>query len=345
METRLLGQSGLTVSVLTFGTMTFGGQGDQAKRVGSTDVAEARRMIDMCLDAGVNIFDTADVYSQGRSEEVLGAALEGRRDRVLVATKVFGRMGDGLNDLGLSRQHIVRACEDSLRRLKTDYIDLYQAHGFDALTPLEETLAAFDDLIRAGKVRYIGCSNYSGWHLMKALSISDRRGSARYISQQVYYSLIGRELEYELVPLALDQNVGILVWSPLAAGFLTGKFRRDGVSPEGTRRSIQAEPPINMPETQAYDIVDALDAIARERNVSAAQVALNWLIRKPGVTSLVIGARTMDQLQDNLNAATWSLSDEEMRRLDEVSTTPAPYPAWHQRKYGVIRNPLMPPPR
>lgn len=343
METRLLGQSGLTVSVLTFGTMTFGGQGEQAKRVGSTDVAEARRMIDMCLDTGVNMFDTADVYSAGRSEEVLGQALEGKRDRVLVATKVFGRMGDGPNDLGLSRQHIIRACEDSLRRLKTDYIDLYQAHGFDALTPLEETLAAFDDLIRAGKVRYIGCSNYSGWHLMKALSISERRGIARYISQQVYYSLVGRELEYELVPLALDQNVGILVWSPLAAGFLTGKFRRDNAAPDGTRRSIQAEPPLNMPEDQAYAIVDTLDAIAKERNVTAAQVALNWLIRKPGVTSLVIGARTMEQLQDNLNAATWSLSDDEMRRLDEVSATPLPYPTWHQRKYGVIRNPVIPP--
>jgi aryl-alcohol dehydrogenase-like predicted oxidoreductase len=307
--------------------------------VGGVEADEARAMVDVCLDAGVNLFDSADVYSAGRSEEVLGQAIAGRRDEVLVATKVFVRMGDGANDLGLSRRHIVRACEDSLRRLGTDYIDLYQAHGFDALTPLEETLAAFDDLVRSGKVRYIGCSNYSGWQLMKALSVADAAHGARYVSQQVYYSLAGRDAENELVPLGIDQGVAVIVWSPLAAGFLTGKFRRDGASPEGARRAVMPEPPL---PPQAFDIVDALVKIAQERDVSPTQVALNWLTRKPGVTSVSFGARTMEQLKDNLGAASWSLSDEEMDTLNAVSDVAAPYPYWHQRKYAVVRNPPLP---
>lgn len=343
MEMRFLGNSGLQVSALSFGTMTFGGAGRHA-RVGNTDVDEARRIIDLCLDAGINLFDTADVYSEGRSEEVLGQAMKGKRDRIVLATKVFGRMGQGPNDIGLSRAHIVRACEDSLRRLDTDYIDLYQAHGFDALTPLDETLAAFDDLIRAGKVRYIGCSNYSGWHLMKALCISDQRGLARYVSQQVYYSLVGRDLERELVPLALDQNLGILVWSPLAAGFLSGKYRRGEAGPSETHRwSWQDDPPMQMSQDQAYDVVETVIDIARERDVTPTQVSLNWLLRKPGVTSVIFGARTIEQLQDNLNTADWQLTDDEMERLDRVSELPTPpYPYWHQRKYASERNPGIP---
>jgi aryl-alcohol dehydrogenase-like predicted oxidoreductase len=341
MELRLLGHSGLKVSVLSFGTMTFSGT-ESTSRVGRTGVDEARMMVDMCLDAGVNLFDTADVYSAGVSEEILGEAIQGKRDQIVLATKVFGRMGKGAQDMGLSRAHIIQACEASLRRLKTDYLDLYQAHGFDALTPLDETLSAFDHLIQSGKVRYIGCSNYSGWHLMKALGISEREHLARYVSQQTYYSLVGRDLEQELVPLALDQNVGILVWSPLAAGFLTGKFRRGETGPSGVRWSWESDPPMQIPQEQAYDIVDTVVDIAQQRGVSPTQVSLNWLLRKPGVTSVIFGARTVEQLKDNLNAASWSLSDEEMERLNTVSTMNPPYPYWHQRKYAVERNPLLP---
>jgi aryl-alcohol dehydrogenase-like predicted oxidoreductase len=318
--------------------MTFGTEGQNAQRLGSTGVADARRMVDVCIERGVNLFDTADVYADGRSEEVLGQALVGKRDKILLATKVFFRMGEGPNALGLTRRHIIRGCEDSLRRLGTDYIDLYQAHGFDALTPLEETLAAFDDLVRSGKVRAIGCSNYSAWHLMKAQAISDQRGSARYASQQIYYSLVGRDPEDELVPLSLDQRVGILVWSPLAAGFLTGKFRRD-TNPNTARRNYGQEPPLQIPEEQAFALIDLMDAIAGDHAVSVTQVALNWLIRKPGVTSVVFGARTFEQLEDNLNAAEWRLSDDEMRKLDEASTHATRYPYWHQRKYAKERNP------
>jgi aryl-alcohol dehydrogenase-like predicted oxidoreductase len=339
METRLLGASGLSVSVLSLGTATFGGQGTFFQAWGATDTAEARELVARCLDAGVNLFDTADAYSAGRSEEILGEALAGRRSSALIATKVFGRMGPGPNDLGLSRQHIIKACEDSLRRLRTDTIDLYQAHGFDALTPLEETLAAFDDLIRAGKVRYVGCSNYSGWHLMKALALWQQGRGARYVSQQVYYSLVARELEYELVPLGEDQGVGALIWSPLTAGFLTGKYRRDS-SPDDTRWTKLGDPPITIPMEQAYRIIDVCDEIAQARGVSVAQVALNWLLCKPGVTSVIIGARNAAQLEDNLAAASWRLTEEEVLRLDAVSDVPAPYPYWHQRKYAAARNPL-----
>jgi aryl-alcohol dehydrogenase-like predicted oxidoreductase len=343
MEMRFLGHSGLQVSTITFGTMTFGTSGDYFSQLGDTnDVAAARRLVETCLEAGVNTFDTADSYSNGGSEEMLGQAIQGYRDQIVLATKVFGRMGDGPNELGLSRAHIVRACEDSLRRLNTEYIDLYQAHGFDAFTPLEETLAAFDTLIQSGKVRYVGCSNYSGWHLMKALAVSERHNLAPYVSQQVYYSLIGRELEQELVPLSLDQNVGILVWSPLAGGFLTGKFRRGQSGPADARRTRVSDLAITISEEKAFDIIDVVCAIAAEREVAPAEVALNWLLRKPGVTSVIVGARREDQLRQSLHAAAWQLSDAEMQRLNQVSAIPPTYPYWHQQRYGLLRNPLLP---
>jgi aryl-alcohol dehydrogenase-like predicted oxidoreductase len=338
MEMRFLGSSGLRVSALAFGTMTFGGTNEFFRKVGSTQIDEARQLVDLCLEAGVNLFDTADVYSQGASEEILGQALSKRRDDVILATKVHGRMGDGPNDVGQSRHHIIRACEDSLRRLGTDYIDLYQVHGFDALTPLEETLGALDDLVRSGKVRYIGCSNYSAWHLMKALCVSERKGLERFVSQQVYYSLVARELEYELVPLSLDQGLGILVWSPLAGGFLSGKFRRGQPGPEGTRRSQRGDPG-TIDEEKGYDIVDVLEEIAREHDATIAQAALNWVLHKPGVTSVIVGARTEEQLRDNLAAASWEMTEEEVQRLDEVSATPLIYPYWHQRRHNSERIP------
>jgi aryl-alcohol dehydrogenase-like predicted oxidoreductase len=328
MEMRRLGSSGLQVSALGFGTMTFGGVDSRA--VGTTQVDEARRLLDRCLEAGINLFDSADGYSQGASEEILGQALQGRRDDVILATKVHSRMGPGPNDIGQSRHHIIRGCEASLKRLGTDYIDLYQVHGFDALTPLEETLRALDDLVRAGKVRYIGCSNYSAWHLMKALSISERQGLERYVSQQVYYSLVARELEYELVPLALDQGIGGLIWSPLSGGFLTGKFRRGQAGPQDTRR-VQRGDPGTIDEEKGFDIVDVLEEIAQAHNASIAQAALNWLLCKPGVTSVLIGARREEQLVDNLKTASWQMSAEEVQRLDEVSASPPIYPYWHQR--------------
>jgi aryl-alcohol dehydrogenase-like predicted oxidoreductase len=337
MDMRFLGRSGLQVSVLSFGTMTFGGRG-RFEAMGSTGVRDARRQLDMCLDAGVNLVDTADVYSAGLSEEIVGEALGPKRDRVVLATKVRGRMGEGPNDLGLSRHHIVRACEASLRRLGTDWIDLYQVHGWDSLAPLEETLDALDALVTSGKVRYIGCSNYSAWHLMKALCISERDGLERFVSQQVNYSLVARELEHELVPLSLDQGVGILVWSPLAGGFLSGKFRRGQADPEDTRRAALGSPG-GIDEDQGFSIIEVMDEIAGARGASVAQVALNWLIAKPGVTSVIIGARTDEQLRDNLAAASWELSPEELGRLDEVSERPLPYPYWHQRQFAADRMP------
>lgn len=337
METRRLGQSGLRVSELAFGTMTFGGEGFFAP-VGNTQVEEARRLIDIAIEAGVNLFDTADVYSVGASESILGQALGDRRKSVLIATKVFGRMGPGPNDVGLSRQHIVEACEASLRRLGTDYIDLYQAHSVDSLTPFEETLRAFDDLVRAGKVRYAGCSNFSGWHVMKALGISEREGLERFASQQIYYSLAGRDSERELIPLALDQGLGVLVWSPLAFGFLTGKYRRGEPRPEGTR--LTGLDPVELRDEQrVYEILDALSEISRARGVSLAQIAVNWVLHRPGVSTVLVGARNERQLRDNLAAATWRLSEEETKRLDDVSATPLPYPYWHQRRFGAERNP------
>ena len=339
METRLLGRSGLRVSALGFGTMTFGGEGFFAP-VGNIQVEEARRQIEICLEAGVNLFDTADVYSVGKSESILGQALGARRKDVLIATKVFGRMGERPNDVGLSRAHIMEACEASLRRLGTDYIDLYQAHCFDSLTPLEETLRAFDDLVRAGKVRYIGCSNYSGWHVMKALGISEGQGLERFASEQIYYSLAGREAERELIPVALDQGVGVVVWSPLAFGFLSGKYKRGEGRPEGARLASMDVVELRD-EQKVYGILDAIEEIARARGVSVPQVALNWVLHRPAVSSVLVGARNERQLRDNLAAATWELSAEEMKRLNEASAIPFSYPYWHQRRFGAERNPAQ----
>src|SRR3954466_1304843 len=308
MEYRQLGHSGLRVSALTLGTMTFGGR-DKFASVGSTDVEGGTRQVDMCLDAGVNLIDTADVYSAGLSEEIVGRTIRGRRDRVLLATKARMPMGEGPNDAGLSRHHLIRSCEASLRRLGTDYIDLYQVHEWDGATPLEETLDALDHLVRSGKVRYVGCSNYAGWHLRKALGISERRGLQRFVSQQIYYSLQARDAEYELVPVALDQGVGILVWSPLAGGLLSGKYRRGDQGPEGSRHLTDWNEPPVRDEEQTYDIIDALVEIAESHDASPAQVALAWLLGRPGVTSLVVGARTEEQLADNLGAVDLTLED------------------------------------
>ncbi|MDZ7637172.1 MAG: aldo/keto reductase [Bryobacterales bacterium] len=339
MEYRFLGGSGLEVSVLSFGTMTLGGEGRFAA-MGNVQVEEAKRHVGLCLDAGVNLFDTADMYSAGKSEEVLGKALGGRRKEIVLATKVFMRLEEGRNKNGLSRRHIVEACEDSLRRLGTDYIDLYQSHSFDSLTPLEETLGAFDDLVRAGKVRYIGCSNHSGWHLLKALGISDTRGISRYISQQINYSLIARDAEQELIPAGLDQKVGVMVWSPLQGGLLSGKFRRGEARPEQSRLNT-LDAPGTIDEERLYRIVDALSEIASHRGVSIAQVALNWAVRKPCVDTVVIGARTEKQLSDNLAAAAWSLTDQDVEALDAVSAVPLNYPYWHQQKFAGDRNPAL----
>ena len=316
--------------------MTFAGAG-AASALGATDVEGAKRQIGVCLDAGVNLIDTADVYSGGRSEEILGQALAGQRDDVLLATKVHMPTGDRPNDAGLSRHHVIRGCEASLRRLGTDYIDLYQVHEWDGQTPLEETLAALDFLLQSGKVRYVGASNYAAWQLMKALRVADQHGWPRFVSQQIYYSLQARDAEYELVPLALDQGLGILVWSPLAGGLLSGKYRRDDPNPEGTRRFVGwDEPPVND-ENKLYDTIDVLVDIGAARGVSAAQIALAYLIGKPAVTSLIIGARTDEQLADNLASASVVLSADERARLDDASAMPLLYPYWHQAKTASDR--------
>ena len=336
MKYRALGSSGLRVSVLTMGTMTFGGRGEFAA-VGSVGVDEARRQVDQCLEAGVNLFDTADEYSGGQSEEILGQALQGRRDQVLIATKVGMPLGDGPNDAGLSRHHILTGCEASLRRLGTDHIDLYQLHRWDGLTPLEETLEALDLLVRSGKVRYVGVSNFTGWQLMKSLGVAGRLGLPRFVSQQIYYSLQAREAEYELIPAAVDQGLGVLVWSPLAGGLMSGKYRRDRQPTHGTRQLTGwGEPPVRDREAM-YRTVDVLVSIGQERGVSAAQVALAYLLERPAVTSLVIGARTAEQLADNLAAAELVLTEEERERLDTVSDLPLIYPYWHQANTGSDR--------
>ncbi|OAP35862.1 aldo/keto reductase [Sinorhizobium glycinis] len=329
MEYRLLGRSGLKISTITMGTMTIGGGGNFAK-VGNVGVEEARRYVDLCLDAGVNLIDTADIYSTGTCEEILGEVLGGKRKNgVLLATKARFSMGPGPNDGNLSRQHLISACEASLKRLKTDVIDLYQVHEWDGQTPLEETMEALDTLVRHGKVRYIGCSNYSGWHIMKALGISALEHRQRFVSQQIHYTLEAREAEYELIPISIDQGLGILVWSPLAGGLLSGKHRR-GQAPEGTRQLAGwNEPPIRD-EERLWKIVEMLVAIAAERNVSPAQVALAWLIGRKAVTSVIIGGRTEAQFRDNLAAASLKLSDEERELLDAVSLPPVIYPYWHQ---------------
>jgi aryl-alcohol dehydrogenase-like predicted oxidoreductase len=336
MDYRQLGRSGLRVSGLCLGTMTFGGRGAFAD-VGATDVEGARRQIDLCLDAGVTLIDTADVYSDGLSEEILGEALGPKRDQVLLATKARMPMGDGANDAGLSRAHLVKACEASLRRLGTDHIDLYQVHEWDGQTPLDETLEALDTLVRSGKVRYVGCSNYTGWQLTKALGVSERLGLQRFVSQQIYLSLQARDAEYEIVPAALDGGVGILVWSPLAGGLLSGKYRRGRPAPEGARGlSDWNEPPVRDQE-RLYDTVEVLVEIGEAHGVSAAQVALAWTLARPGVASLVIGARTEEQLRDNLAAATLELAPEEHARLEEASRPPLLYPHWHQLKTAADR--------
>jgi aryl-alcohol dehydrogenase-like predicted oxidoreductase len=336
MEYRQLGRSGLRVSVLTLGTMTFGGQGFFAK-AGTTDVAGARRLIDIAVEAGVNLLDTANVYSMGVSEEIIGEALGDKRGDLLLATKARMRNGPGANDGGASRFHIVRECERSLKRLRTDHIDIYLMHEWDGQTPLEETLEALDSLVRSGKVRYLGCSNYSAWHLMKALGLSDQLGLQRFVTQQIHYTLQAREAEYELVPLALDGGVGIMVWSPLAGGLLSGKYRRGAAAPEGTRHFQDwNEPPIRD-EGKLYDIIDALVAIGEARGVSAAQVALAWLLGRPGVATLVIGARDEAQLRDNLAAAGLELAGDERARLGAVSAPPLLYPYWHQANTAADR--------
>ncbi|MBB4228951.1 aldo/keto reductase [Rhizobium mongolense] len=330
MEYRLLGRSGLKISTVTMGTMTFGGMG-WAKMVGDLGVSEARRLVDLCLDAGVNLIDTADVYSAGVSEEILGEVLGGKRKNgVLIATKARFPMGDGPNDAGSSRQHLIAACEASLKRMKTDVIDLYQLHEWDGQTPLEETMEALDTLVRQGKVRYVGCSNFSGWHIMKALGISERDKRQRFVSQQIHYTLEARDAEYELLPVSIDQGLGVLVWSPLAGGLLSGKHRRNQAAPEGTRQFAGwTEPPIRD-ENRLWNIVETLVAIAENRCVSAAQVALAWLIGRKAVTSVIIGGRTEAQFKDNLAATELKLTEEERRRLDDVSLPPVIYPYWHQ---------------
>jgi aryl-alcohol dehydrogenase-like predicted oxidoreductase len=339
VDLRRLGQSGLYVPALSYGTGTFGGRGDLFRAWGTTDVEEARKLLDICLEAGVNLFDTADAYSSGRSEEILGEAIKGRRDQVMIATKVFFPMGPHPNQGGTSRHHLIAACEASLRRLGTDYIDLYQMHAFDALSPVEETLRALDDLVTAGKVRYIGASNFSGWHLMKALSASERYGWSRYISHQVYYSLIGRDYEWELMPLGLDQGVGALIWSPLGWGRLTGKVRRNQPLPKVSRLPETAKygPPVN--DDLLYSVVDTLDEVARETGKTIPQIALNWLLQRPTVSSVIIGARNEEQLRDNLGAAGWNLTQEQVSKLDAASKTTPIYPYWHQRQTALDRNP------
>jgi aryl-alcohol dehydrogenase-like predicted oxidoreductase len=336
MEYRQLGKSGLRISMLTMGTMTFGGRGNFAK-VGSTDVTEARRQVDMCLDAGVNLIDTADVYSGGLSEEIVGEILQGRRDDVLLATKVRMAMGSGPNDAGLSRQHVITGCEASLRRLGTDHIDLYQVHEWDGQTPLEETLSALDLLVQQGKVRYVGASNYAAWQLMKALGTAERLGLPRFVSQQVYYSLQARDVEYELIPLTIDQGLGVLVWSPLAGGLLSGKYRRDHEAPAGARQLTDWNEPPVYDQDKLYDTVEVLVRIAADHGVSAAQVALAWALGRPGITSLVIGARTSEQLADNLAAAELTLNDSERAELDKASVMPLLYPYWHQIRTSTDR--------
>src|SRR5258706_1530831 len=340
MEFRRLGQSGFKVPVLSLGTGTFGGSNEFFRAWGETDVKEATRLIDICLEAGVNMFDTADVYSAGMSEEVIGRAVAGRRDQVIIATKASFRMGPGPNDVGTSRHHLLAACDASLRRLGTDYIDLYQMHGFDALSPVEETLSTLDTLVRSGKVRYIGCSNFSGWHLMKSLAASDRYGWPRYVAHQGYYSLVGREVECELMPLRHDQNVGTLVWSPLGWGRLTGKLRRNQPPPPVSRlpRTAAFGPPGS--DDLLYRVVDALDVIAKETGKTVPQIALNWLTRKATIASVIIGARNEEQLRQNLGAIGWSLTAEQVAALDAASAAPVAYPYWHQRQAAPDRNPL-----
>ena len=340
MEYRFLGGSGFKVPALTLGTGTFGGKGPLFESWGSSQVAEASRLVDVSLDAGLTMFDTADVYSDGLAEEILGKALAGRRDKVLISTKATFRLGTGPNDVGSSRFHLTEAIERSLKRLGTDYIDLFQLHGFDAQTPVEETLSTLENLIRAGKIRYIGCSNFSGWHLMKSLAASERHGWSRYVAHQAYYSLIGRSYEWELMPLAIDQKVGAVVWSPLGWGRLTGKIRRGQPLPKDSRLQSQVSldlgPPVS--DEHLFKVVDALEATAAETGKTIPQVALNWLLQRPTVSTVIIGARTEEQLKQNLGAVGWKLTPELIAKLDAASASPLPYPYYHQATFE--RNPF-----
>ena len=340
MEYRQLGGSGFKIPVLTLGTGTFGGKGDFFAAWGNNGVPEATRLVDICLEAGLTMFDSADIYSDGMAEEILGKAIAGRRDKVLISTKATFRLGDGPNDVGSSRFHLIRAVEGSLKRLGTDYIDLFQLHGFDALTPIEETLSTLDDLVRAGKIRYLGCSNFSGWHLMKSLAIAEKYGYSRYVAHQAYYSLVGRDYEWELMPLGLDQKVGAVVWSPLGWAKLTGKIRRGQPLPPGSRlqSKLNADIGPQVADDQLYKVVDALDEIAKETGKTIPQIALNWLLQRPTVSTLVIGARNEDQLRANLGAVGWNLTREQVARLDAASTVPLAYPYFHQRGF-TERNP------
>ncbi|HLA52879.1 MAG TPA: aldo/keto reductase [Flavitalea sp.] len=338
MEYRQLGGSGLRIPALSFGTATFGGKGDFFKAWGNTQVEEARKMVNLCLDAGVNLFDTANTYSRGLSEEILGEAISGLRNRLILSTKATFRMGDGENDFGSSRHHLVAQCEASLKRLRTDHIEIYHMHGFDGNTPVQETLRALDDLVTSGKIGYIACSNFSGWHLMKSLSISERYGWARYVAHQAYYSLINREFEWELMPLGIDQQVGTLVWSPLSGGRLAGRFRRGQPAPESRIAQGGGQGP-DVPEDFLFNIVDVLDEVATETGRSVAQISLNWLLQRPTVCNLIIGARNEEQLNENLGAVGWALTPDQINRLDKVSEVPAIYPYWHQRQNPKL-NPL-----
>ena len=339
MEYRQLGASGLHVPVLSFGTATFGGGNTFFKAWGNTQVDEARHMINLCLDAGVHLFDTANVYSRGAAEEILGKAIAGQRNKVLISTKATFTMGDGPNDYGSSRLHLIQSCEDSLRRLQTDYIDIYHMHGFDGVTPVEETLKTLDQLIQSGKVRYIACSNFSGWHLMKSLSVSERYGWSKYIAHQAYYSLLDREFEWELMPLGTNQQIGTIVWSPLSSGRLSGKYRRNQPLPADNRMQQGGEhgPATDLPHL--YNIVDALDEVAGETGKTPAQVALNWLLQRPTVSNIVIGARNEEQLKQNLGAVGWNLTIEQVKKLDKASYKDPIYPYWHQRQ-NLKLNPL-----
>jgi aryl-alcohol dehydrogenase-like predicted oxidoreductase len=341
MEYRLLGRSGFKVPVLTFGTGTFGGKGEFFKAWGETDAKGAERLVDICLDAGLTMFDSADVYSSGAAEEVLGAAIKGRRNKLLISTKYTFRHGDGANDVGSSRYAITRATDAALKRLGTDHIDLIQLHGFDAQTPPEETLATFDALIRDGKIGYIGVSNWSGWHLMRALAVSERYGFPRFVAHQAYYSLIGRDYESELMPLGVAEGVGAVVWSPLGWGRLTGKIRRGAALPKDSRlqssKVVDAGPQVE--DEYLYRVVDALDEVAKETGKSVPQIALNWLLSRPSVATLVIGARDEAQLRANLGATGWSLTPEQIAKLDAASARPLAYPYWHQTQFSE-RNPF-----
>ncbi len=339
MQQRRLGASGLFVPALSFGTGTFGGRGEFFGAWGSTDVDEARRLVDICIDAGVTLFDTADIYSGGAAEEILGEALQGRpRDGVLICTKATFRAGEGPNAVGSSRFHLIDAVDKALKRLRTEYIDLFQLHGFDAMTPVEEVLSTLDQLVRAGKVRYTGVSNFSGWHLQKSLDAADRHGWPRYVANQTYYSLVGRDYEWELMPQALDQGLGAVVWSPLGWGRLTGKIRRGQPLPEGSRLHKTAEQGPPLDDEYVFTVVDALDAVAAETGKTVPQVALNWLLQRPTVSSVIVGARNEEQLRQNLGAVGWDLTPEQVARLDAASDRPKAYPYWHQDGFAE-RNP------